>query len=119
MFVRQTSEHEPDYEELRAASSGPPVENSGHEEEHRDTGSNKIHLQMQKLFQPPGQNSSTEAHKPPVLKRISDRRRRAEASTMERKDDHESRLFPRLYPSIRLAMREIQQIQQVTLGHVD
>ncbi|XP_056592476.1 myosin-IIIb [Triplophysa dalaica] len=109
----QTSEHEPDYEELRAAASAASVENNGAEEEHQNTGSNKISLQLQRLFLPPGQNSSGEAHKPPVLKRISDRRRRTEAAA-EHKDngDRESRPFPRLYPSIRLAMREIQQIQQ-------
>uniref|UniRef100_A0A671MG00 Myosin-IIIb-like n=1 Tax=Sinocyclocheilus anshuiensis TaxID=1608454 RepID=A0A671MG00_9TELE len=69
-----------------------------------------------RLFLLPGGNSNPESHKPPVLKRISDRRRRVEATQMEHKDDDptgESRPFPRLYPSIRLAMREIQQIQQV------
>uniref|UniRef100_A0A671Q3E1 Myosin-IIIb-like n=1 Tax=Sinocyclocheilus anshuiensis TaxID=1608454 RepID=A0A671Q3E1_9TELE len=68
---------------------------------------------MELLTLPCGQVKS---HKPPVLKRISDRRRRVEAAQMEHKDDdptRESRPFPRLYPSIRLAMREIQQIQQV------
>ncbi|XP_051542316.1 myosin-IIIb [Myxocyprinus asiaticus] len=117
----QTCEQEPDYEELSAFTSFASVENStvnpaeGADQE-MDTGSNKVHQQMQRLFLPPGQNSSPEHHKPPVLKRISDRRRRVEATDTERKDNddpiHMSRPFPRLYPSIRLAMREIQQIQQ-------
>lgn len=115
----QMCDQEPDYEELKAFTSS--VESSAMcpaEEAHQDTvtGSNKVHVQMQRLFLPPGGNSNVESHKPPVLKRISDRRRRVEAAQMEHKDDdstHESRPFPRLYPSIRLAMREIQQIQQV------
>ncbi|KAK9968759.1 hypothetical protein ABG768_003067 [Culter alburnus] len=114
----QMCDQEPDYEELKAFTSS--VENSAMcpaEEAHQDidTGSIKVHVQMQRLFLPPGGNSNVESHKPPVLKRISDRRRRVEAAQMEHKDDdstHESRPFPRLYPSIRLAMREIQQIQQ-------
>ncbi|XP_051972809.1 myosin-IIIb [Xyrauchen texanus] len=112
---------EPDYEELKALTSFASVESSSvnpaegaNQEMH--TGSNKVHQQMQRMFLPPGQNSSPEHHKPPVLNRISDRRRRVEVPVTERKDNddpnHMSRPFPRLYPSIRLAMREIQQIQQ-------
>lgn len=115
----QRCDQEPDYEELKAFISS--VESSAvcpAEEAHQDmdTDSNKVHLQMQRLFLPPGGKTNVESHKPPVLKRISDRRRRVDAAQMEHKDDdstHESRPFPRLYPSIRLAMREIQQIQQV------
>uniref|UniRef100_A0A9J7ZBZ0 Uncharacterized protein n=1 Tax=Cyprinus carpio carpio TaxID=630221 RepID=A0A9J7ZBZ0_CYPCA len=114
----QMCDQEPDYEELRAftsSSSSEAVERPA-EDQDMDTGSHKVHLQMQRLFLPPGGSSNPESHKPPVLKRISDRRRRVEAAPMEHKDDDptgESRPFPRLYPSIRLAMREIQQIQQV------
>ncbi|KAL0183146.1 hypothetical protein M9458_022521, partial [Cirrhinus mrigala] len=110
-------DQEPDYEELRAftssSSSLSAVEHPA-EDQDMDTGSHKVHLQMQRLFLPPGGNSNTESHKPPVLKRISDRRRRVEAQMEHKEDDPdaESRPFPRLYPSIRLAMREIQQIQQ-------
>uniref|UniRef100_A0A674AIW9 Myosin-IIIb-like n=1 Tax=Salmo trutta TaxID=8032 RepID=A0A674AIW9_SALTR len=83
----------------------------------------------QRLFLPPGQSPSLESQRPPVLRRISDRRHRSEAGGGEARGgrrgergegeeeedetDHKSRSFPRLYPSIRLAMREIQQIQQV------
>ncbi|XP_055063389.2 myosin-IIIb isoform X2 [Misgurnus anguillicaudatus] len=106
----QVSEHEPDYEELRGFSSAHAEDSSDAE----DLGSTKIHFQMQKLFIPPQQNSNLEPRKPPVMKRISDRRRRIDIGEMDHKDtdDHETRPFPRLYPSIRLAMREIQQTQQ-------
>ncbi|TRY88141.1 hypothetical protein DNTS_029449, partial [Danionella cerebrum] len=106
----QACDQEPDYEELRAFSSA--MENSAPapQDTEMDTGSNKVHLQMQRLFLPPGGNTNPDWHKPPVLKRISDRRRRGEASPTQPASD--SRPFPRLYPSIRLAMREIQQIQQ-------
>lgn len=114
----QMCDEEPDYEELKAftssSSSLAAVEHPA-EDQDIDTGSHKVHLQMQRLFLPPGGSSNPESHKPPVLKRISDRRRRVEAAQMDHKDDdptRESRPFPRLYPSIRLAMREIQQIQQ-------
>ncbi|KAK7125339.1 hypothetical protein R3I93_020882 [Phoxinus phoxinus] len=112
----QMCDREPDYEELKAFTSSSSSEISAvfHAED-MDTCSNNVHVQMQRLFLPPGGNSSVESHKPPVLKRISDRRRRVEAAQVEHKDDEpnlESRPFPRLYPSIRLAMREIQQIQQ-------
>lgn len=115
----QMCDREPDYEELKAltSSSSSSSESSAVvNAEDMDPCSNKVHVQMQRLFLPPGGNSNVESHKPPVLKRISDRRRRIEAAQMEHKDDNpnlESRPFPRLYPSIRLAMREIQQIQQV------
>ncbi|XP_039540366.1 SH2 domain-containing protein 4A-like [Pimephales promelas] len=108
----QMCDREPDYEELKSLTSESSA--SFHAED-MDTCSNNVHVQMQRLFLPPGGNSNVESHKPPVLKRISDRRRRIEAAQTEHKDDdpnHESRPFPRLYPSIRLAMREIQQIQQ-------
>uniref|UniRef100_A0AAY5EI87 Myosin motor domain-containing protein n=1 Tax=Electrophorus electricus TaxID=8005 RepID=A0AAY5EI87_ELEEL len=76
-----------------------------------------VQLELQRLFLPLGQNPALEAHKPPVLKRMFDRRRRIEAAELECKAGQEAELkgrpIPRLYPSIRLAMREIQQIQQV------
>ncbi|XP_073685794.1 myosin-IIIb [Garra rufa] len=113
----QMCDQEPDYEELRAFTSSSSSSSSSvveHPAEDQDMSSQKVHLQMQRLFLPPGGNSNTESHKPPVLKRISDRRRRVEAQLEHKEDDPtgESRPFPRLYPSIRLAMREIQQIQQ-------
>ncbi len=111
-------DQEPDYEELKAftssSSSAAAVERPA-EDQDMDTGSHKVHLQMQRLFLLPGGGSNPESHKPPVLKRISDRRRRVEAAQKDDDPTGESRPFPRLYPSIRLAMREIQQIQQVKL----
>uniref|UniRef100_A0A6Q2X685 Myosin motor domain-containing protein n=1 Tax=Esox lucius TaxID=8010 RepID=A0A6Q2X685_ESOLU len=81
-------------------------------------GPDPVHLKLQRLFMPSGQSSSLEAQRPPVLRRISDGRHHAEAGGARVRDGEgeshpKSRPFPRLYPSIRLAMREIQQIQQV------
>ncbi|XP_051971635.1 myosin-IIIb-like [Xyrauchen texanus] len=118
----QMCEQESDYEELKALTSSASVEKSSVSAEEADqemgTELNKVHLQMQRLFLPPGQNSSPEHHKPPVLKRISDRRRLVEATEMER-EDHASRPFPRLYSSIRLAMREIQQHVQQSQDQIE
>lgn len=113
----QQCDHEPDYEELQVviaparqnSSSADSAEGIYEEPDH-------VHLEMQRLFLPPGQNPGLEAHRPPVLKRVSDRRRRQEAAepefNQEEDPEHKGRPVPRLYPSIRLAMREIQQIQQ-------
>ncbi|XP_052463583.1 myosin-IIIb-like [Carassius gibelio] len=109
----QMCDQEPDYEELKACSSSSSsyAVKRPTEDQDMDTGSHKVHLEMQRLFLPAGGSS----HKPAELKRVSDRCRRVEAAPMEHKDEDptgERRPFPRLYPSIRLAMREIQQIQQ-------
>lgn len=126
----QTCDQNTDYEDLKGldllatANHGSPK--SGEEGE---STPDPVHLELQRLFLPPGQSPSLESQRPPVLRRISDRRHRAEAGGGEARGgrrgergegeeeedetDHKSRSFPRLYPSIRLAMREIQQIQQV------
>uniref|UniRef100_A0A8B9K5S6 Myosin-IIIb-like n=1 Tax=Astyanax mexicanus TaxID=7994 RepID=A0A8B9K5S6_ASTMX len=115
----QQCDHEPDYEELQAVMA-PARQNSSSLDPGEDIyeDPDHVHLKMQRLFLPPGQNPGLEAHKPPVLKRASDRRRRQEAAepefNQEEDPEHKGRPVPRLYPSIRLAMREIQQIQQVT-----
>ncbi|CAB1318501.1 unnamed protein product, partial [Coregonus sp. 'balchen'] len=125
----QTCDQNTDYEDLKGldllASADHGSSKSGEEEEGEST---PVHLELQRLFLPPGQSPSLESQRPPVLRRISDHRHRAEArggearggrdrergewEEEEDKRDHKSRPFPRLYPSIRLAMREIQQIQQ-------
>lgn len=72
-----------------------------------------VHIEMQRLFQPPRQNSELEASKAPVLRRVSDRYRRVDGAEIEQKGDEDAekgKPVPRLYPSIRLAMREIQQV---------
>ncbi|KAG9263026.1 myosin-IIIb-like isoform X2, partial [Astyanax mexicanus] len=113
----QQCDHEPDYEELQAVMA-PARQNSSSLDPGEDIyeDPDHVHLKMQRLFLPPGQNPGLEAHKPPVLKRASDRRRRQEAAepefNQEEDPEHKGRPVPRLYPSIRLAMREIQQIQQ-------
>uniref|UniRef100_A0A674AJV0 Myosin-IIIb-like n=1 Tax=Salmo trutta TaxID=8032 RepID=A0A674AJV0_SALTR len=111
----QTCDQNTDYEDLKGldllatANHGSPK--SGEEGE---STPDPVQLELQRLFLPPGQSPSLESQRPPVLRRISDRRHRSEAGGGEDETDHKSRSFPRLYPSIRLAMREIQQIQQKT-----
>lgn len=76
-------------------------------------GPDPVALELQRLFMPPDHTSAPGAlqpNKPPVLRRISDHRRHLEA---QEQVDPKDKPFPRLYPSIRLAMREIQQVQQV------
>lgn len=130
----QTCDQNTDYEDLKGLDHLAVVDRrstvSGEEE--GESSPNQVHLEFQRLFLPPGQNPDLEAQRSPVLRRISDRRHRAEAEgggealggklrdgergrawRDEGERDRRSRPFPRLYPSIRLAMREIQQIQQV------
>ncbi|XP_066507913.1 myosin-IIIb isoform X2 [Hoplias malabaricus] len=112
----QQCDHEPDYEELQYMMTPVALNSSSVESEERIYEEpEKMHLELQRLFLPPGKNPGLDLHRPPVLKRVSDRRRRLEATELEQKGEEEteqSRPVPRLYPSIRLAMREIQQIQQ-------
>lgn len=126
----QTCDHNTDYEDLKGLDHLAVVDRrstvSGEEE--GESSPNQVHLEFQRLFLPPGQNPDLEAQRSPVLRRISDRRHRAEAEgggealggklrdgergrawRDEGERDRRSRPFPRLYPSIRLAMREIQQ----------
>ncbi|XP_061071712.1 myosin-IIIb isoform X2 [Conger conger] len=129
----QTCDQEPDYEELRNLMLSPSLADRGPAPggEESGPGSERVYLELQRLFIPPSQNTGLEDHGPPgqedhrplVLRKVLDRRFRAESG--ERLDDSrgaeyedeteagsKGRLVPRLYPSIRLAMREIQQIQQ-------
>uniref|UniRef100_A0A8C8D2S8 Uncharacterized protein n=1 Tax=Oncorhynchus tshawytscha TaxID=74940 RepID=A0A8C8D2S8_ONCTS len=109
----QTCDQNTDYEDLKCLDHLAVVDRrstvSGEEE--GELSLDQVHLEFQQLFLPPGQNPALEAQRPPVLRWISDRRHRAEAEGGGERD-RKSRPFPRLYPSIRLAMREIQQIQQ-------
>ncbi|KAL0965525.1 hypothetical protein UPYG_G00282450 [Umbra pygmaea] len=124
----QTCDHNTDYEDLKGLNHLTAANHrsawSGDEEE-GEPGTDPVHLKLQRLFVPPGQSRSMEAPRAPVLKRIADSRQRAQAGRVRFRDgekggageedgelDHKNRHFPRLYPSIRLAMREIQQIQQ-------
>ncbi|XP_053500993.1 myosin-IIIb isoform X1 [Ictalurus furcatus] len=112
----QTCDHDPDYEELKALRC-PGVSDSSNADsrEHDYEEMDHVHVEMQRLFRPPGQNPDPEAPKAPVLRRVSDRYRRVDAAEIEQKGDGDAekdKPVPRLYPSIRLAMREIQQIQQ-------
>ncbi|GAA6107704.1 myosin-IIIb [Tachysurus ichikawai] len=116
----QTCDHDPDYEELKALL-GPGLSDSSNtdsRENHNDM--DHVHVEMQRLFQPLGQNPEMEATKAPVLRRVSDRYRHVDAAETDQKGDEgveKGKPFPRMYPSIRLAMREIQQIQQQFSGN--
>ncbi|KAK6305339.1 hypothetical protein J4Q44_G00241190 [Coregonus suidteri] len=129
----QTCDQNTDYEDLKGLDHLAVADcGSTKSGEEGESSLDPAHLELQRLFLPQGQNPDLEAQSPPVLRRISDRRHRAEAGgggearggrlrdgergrageDEEGERDHKSRPFPRLYPSIRLAMREIQQIQQ-------
>ncbi|RXM92549.1 Hematopoietic SH2 domain-containing protein-like [Acipenser ruthenus] len=119
----QRSNVEPDYEELKnlmLIPSSLAAEEDSEPSEH--SSSDPVHLELLKLFAPLDQNQTMERQVPPVLKRISEKKLKTEAKESQRNcsEDHEEssnrRHFPRLYPSIRLAMREIQQVQQPALS---
>ncbi|MBN3281365.1 HSH2D protein, partial [Polyodon spathula] len=109
----QRSNEEPDYEELKNLLLIPSSLAAGEDSEP------PVRLELLKLFAPPDQNQTLERQVPPVLKKISEKKLKTEAKETQRNcsEDHEEssnrRHFPRLYPSIRLAMREIQQVQQI------
>ncbi|XP_064163358.1 myosin-IIIb [Anguilla rostrata] len=118
----QMCDQEPDYEELKNLMLSPSFADRGHAPggEEPEPRPDRAYLDLQRLFIRPGQNPGPEDQRPAVQRRVPDRRFWAESG--ERRDDpqgaeHEdeaeagskSRPVPRLYPSIRLAMREIQQ----------
>ncbi|MGH0162800.1 UNVERIFIED_CONTAM: hypothetical protein FKN15_043897 [Acipenser sinensis] len=116
----QRSNAEPDYEELKKLMLIPSsLAAEEHSEPSEHSSSDPVHLELLKLFAPLDQNQTMERQVPPVLKKISEKKLKTEAKESQRNcsEDHKEssnrRHFPRLYPSIRLAMREIQQIQQV------
>ncbi|KAL2087692.1 hypothetical protein ACEWY4_016520 [Coilia grayii] len=103
----QSCDQQPDYEELEFILPSPP--------EIPNRASDPVAMELQRLFVPPDRTSAPGAlqpDKPPVLRRISDHRRRLDALVNQDEPDPKDKPVPRLYPSIRLAMREIQQIQQ-------
>ncbi|MGH0179526.1 UNVERIFIED_CONTAM: hypothetical protein FKN15_002053 [Acipenser sinensis] len=110
----QRSNAEPDYEDLKnlmLIPSSLAAEKDSEPSEH--SSSDPVHLELLKLFAPLDQNQTMERQVPPVLKRISEKKLKTEAKDHEESSNR--RPFPRLYPSIRLAMREIQQVQQFLL----
>ncbi|XP_041053877.1 myosin-IIIb [Carcharodon carcharias] len=117
----QKCDNETDYEELRHFSLKiNPEENSSFDTVAGDSIHDRVHNELSKLFVPPESQFSMQAQKPPVMRKIADRKLQAAASggttaiNSENwiEDEHQGskRTFPRLYPSIRLAMREIQQV---------
>ncbi|KAG2466464.1 MYO7A protein, partial [Polypterus senegalus] len=115
----QKCKQQPDYEELQNI-----IKTSSIDEENVDALEDNEQLHHELIEHPSLLSSShmKDPHVPPVMKRIFERNARAEAKNIPKKwtqdesniyNKNSSRPFPRLYPSIRLAMREIQQIQQV------
>ncbi|XP_028660644.1 myosin-IIIb isoform X2 [Erpetoichthys calabaricus] len=114
----QKCKQQPDYEELQNI-----IKTSSIHEENVDAleGNEQLHHEHIEHPSPLGSSNMKDPHVPPVMKRIFERNARAEAKNIPKKwtqdesniyNKNSSRPFPRLYPSIRLAMREIQQIQQ-------
>lgn len=103
----QSCDQKPDYEDLEYVVPSPP--------EHVHRRPDPVAMELQRLFVPPDQTSGSGAlqpNRPPVLRRVSDRRKQLEAQMNHDQLDPKDIARPRLYPSIRLAMREIQQLQQ-------
>lgn len=112
----QSCDQQPDYEELEYLVPSPP------QQPHPHRTADPVALELQRLFLPPEQTSGLgglQPSKPPVLRRISDHRRHLEAHYNQAHKTEQERAVPRLYPSIRLAMREIQQIQQHLLDSTE
>uniref|UniRef100_A0AAY4AW28 Uncharacterized protein n=1 Tax=Denticeps clupeoides TaxID=299321 RepID=A0AAY4AW28_9TELE len=63
------------------------------------------------LFMPLDQSPVLQPSRPPALRKIRDKKSHLPTEQFNMGD--ENKAFPRLYPSIRLAMREIKEIQQV------
>ncbi|XP_072920381.1 myosin-IIIa isoform X1 [Hemitrygon akajei] len=119
----QKCDSETDYEELRHFS----VRMKSQESTDSDTEANvsthnRVHRELSKLFMPPEPQLSMQPRVPPVMRKITDRKLQnatlGETQTLDAENCYEDehtgnkRTFPRLYPSIRLAMKEIQQLHE-------
>ncbi|XP_064421597.1 myosin-IIIb isoform X3 [Latimeria chalumnae] len=133
----QKCEQEPDYEELKhlmkmlPCGTGeialePPLVGSSQEQVHSELPkllklNNSDHAPDDKPS--PVLHASEHGSPPRILKRVSNKKLRfalrrhsqnsAEKESAEEEPQSSTRVFPRLYPSIRLAMREIQQLHQI------
>lgn len=109
------SDWEPEYEELKFLIKARSLEEEAENAEpSADHSQGRVHIKMAEIFTPPEKGGGQDIS--PSLKRIKGRK--LKGSVQQSADvggGHASgRAIPRLYPSIRLAMREIQQIPQFT-----
>ncbi|XP_069780300.1 myosin-IIIa isoform X2 [Narcine bancroftii] len=119
----QKCDSETDYEELKHFS----VKVKPQETTNFDTGADvsthdRVHNELSKLFIPPESQLSMQPQVSPVMRKIAERKPQVPAlgetcvinSENWYEDEHQEseRAFPRLYPSIRLAMKEIQQLHE-------
>lgn len=116
--LTEPSEHksdwEPEYEELKFLIKARSLEEEAENAEpHADSAQDRVHHKMAELFTPPEQGGGQDIS--PSLKRIKARKLKDSVQQSTDRGGRDSgRAIPRLYPSIRLAMREIQQIPQFT-----
>ncbi|XP_072353285.1 myosin-IIIb [Scyliorhinus torazame] len=117
----QKCDNETDYEELRNFSVKiNPQESSSFDAVAGASTHDRVHNELSKLFVPPESQLAVQPQMPPVMKKIMDRKLQAAASGgttavnsenwIEDQQQGSKHTLPRLYPSIRLAMREIQQV---------
>eukprot|EP00062_Callorhinchus_milii_P012217 gi/632959014/ref/XP_007895376.1/ PREDICTED: myosin-IIIb-like isoform X2 [Callorhinchus milii] len=118
----QKCDKETDYEELKNFLGKVSLEEGASCAAGGDlSGHARVHSELSKLFVPPEVQASMQPKLPPILKKISDKKfqtasKETTGTNSENwaEEEHQGskRTFPRLYPSIRLAMREIQQIYE-------
>lgn len=113
----QKCDSETDYEELKHfLVKIKPQETTVGENGANVSTHDRVHNELSQLFMPPESQLSVQPQVPPVMRRIADRKLQFAAVNSENwhEDDHQEnkRTFPRLYPSIRLAMKEIQQLYE-------
>ncbi|XP_069061831.1 myosin-IIIb-like [Pleurodeles waltl] len=109
------SDWEPEYEELKFLIKARSLEEEAENAEPpADRSQDRVHIQMAEIFTPPEKGG--DQNNSPSLKRIMARKLKGsiQQSTDVEGGRASRRAIPRLYPSIRLAMREIQQIPQFT-----
>ncbi|XP_067888368.1 myosin-IIIb isoform X1 [Heterodontus francisci] len=123
----QKCDNETDYEELRNFSVKiNPQKSSSFNSMAGFSSHDRVHNELSKLFVAPESQLSMQSQVPPVMRKITDRKLQSSASSEATainsenwiEDEHQGskRTFPRLYPSIRLAMREIQQVHAKQLA---
>ncbi|XP_028836302.1 myosin-IIIb isoform X1 [Denticeps clupeoides] len=105
----QTCDQEPDYEELTCLDNKKTTVVS-EPRVYSQSNSNPVPLELQQLFMPLDQSPVLQPSRPPALRKIRDKKSHLPTEQFNMGD--ENKAFPRLYPSIRLAMREIKEIQQ-------
>ncbi|XP_069482878.1 myosin-IIIb-like [Ambystoma mexicanum] len=114
------SDWEPEYEELKFLIKSRSLEEEAENAEPPEAGAQvRLSIKMAEMFTPP--HKGTTQDDSPSMKRIKGRKLKSSCQQgIDVGSSHGSgRAFPRLYPSIRLAMREIQQISQFSYTPTD